>query len=93
MSILGAWWRDLIYAWDTYEEADPGIRLYGLRPWRGAPFFGLAIDRANRHGPRLARFFGSRYRMIGARPRSEGSFVWLFMDDAPRGRREGRDGT
>ena len=38
------WWHHLGYCWNKQRGE---FRTFGLRPWRGAPFFWFAIDTSN----------------------------------------------
>lgn len=43
---IRAWWKHLGYAWNSTSPSGK-FRTFGLRPWRGAPFFWFVIDSSN----------------------------------------------
>ena len=39
---LSSWWKHLAYRWNGVTPG--GWRTFGIRPWRGSPFFWFVID-------------------------------------------------
>ena len=39
---IRSWWDHLGYCWNGGRDE---FRTFGIRPWRGAPFFWFVIDR------------------------------------------------
>lgn len=42
---IRSWWKHLGYCWNRVTPS--GWRTFGIRPWRGGPFFWLVIDPAH----------------------------------------------
>ncbi len=43
---IRSWWKHLGYSWNAVSTSGQH-RTFGVRPWRGAPFVWLVIDKGN----------------------------------------------